>query len=304
MRSISSLIIVLLALSACRQTEKTTASIDYIIELDSLQKIINQPHVKLIDFRKPKQYADGHISGAINIWRSDIEDHTYPYKGMIAQKKTLEKLFSSLGIDNNDLLIVYDDNGLCDAARFWWVLQQYGYTSVRLLNGAYSSWKNQVKTITTTRPTYPTTTFLFKNTPSFHTYINKESLKPLLHKATIVDTRNPDEFSGKRQKKGAYRAGRIPSSISIDWKNAIYYKSDKRIKPVKELEKIYLDQLPSKKTPIIVYCHTGVRSAHTIFVLTQLLGYENVKNYDGSWSEWSYFNDLPFEKDSITTILK
>lgn len=293
-------IIVLVCLSCKTEAPK----IEYLIEFDHFQAMTNQPNTKIIDFRKPERYTDGHVDGAINIWRSDIEDHTYPYKGMIAKKKALEDMLSLKGIDNNDLLLVYDDNGLCDAARFWWVLQQYGYTNIRLVNGSFSSWKARIKPITTAVSKYPRTSFSFRHSPSFRSMIQKDALLASLDNLIILDTRTADEFSGKRQKKGASKGGRIPGSISIDWKKAIYFDSDKRIKSIKELEKLYREYLPSKKDEIIVYCHTGVRSAHTIFVLTQLLDFENVRNYDGSWSEWSYFNDLPFEQDSITTILK
>jgi len=304
MKSTISIVAILILLVSCKPQEKVNDPINYLIEFDAYKKIATQPEIKLIDFRKPKQYNDGHIPNAINIWRSDIEDHSHPYSGIIAKKESIEQLFSSLGIHADDMLIVYDDNGLCDAARFWWVLQQYGYTNIRLLHGSYSGWKKHNGLVTTEKPTFSKTSFKFKNKNSSKLFIAKEHLLKSLDYMTIVDTRTPDEFSGKRQKKGAFKGGRIPKSISINWTSAIDYEDDKKMKPIATLEKLYGTILPSKKDPIIVYCHTGVRSAHTIFVLTQLLGYENVRNYDGSWSEWSYFNDLPFEKDSITTILK
>ena len=220
------------------------------------------------------------------------------------KKKAIEQLFSSLGIGNDDLLVVYDDNGLCDAARFWWVLQQYGHTDIRLLHGSYSGWKAQLGNVTTEKPMLAKTDFTFKNNGSSELFIGKNDVLTSIENMTLLDTRTPDEFSGKRQKKGAFKGGRIPTSISINWTSAIDYNDQKRIRPLDELDSIYSSHIHYKKDPIIVYCHTGVRSAHTIFVLTQLLGYENVRNYDGSWSEWSYFNDLPFEQDSITTILK
>ena len=118
----------------------------------------------------------------------------------------------------------------------------------------------------------------------------------------LIDTRSPDEYSGKRQKSGAATAGRIPNSHAINWTNCVNYNSDKKFKSVNQLRTIYQEIIPNKDTQIIAYCHTGVRSAHTIFVLKELLGYSHVKNYDGSWTEWSYFNDTPKAQDSITTI--
>jgi thiosulfate/3-mercaptopyruvate sulfurtransferase len=131
-------------------------------------------------------------------------------------------------------------------------------------------------------------------------FVSKEDIqKALSDKTVILDTRTQDEFSGKTQKKGASKAGRIPGSIHIDWADAIHFDGDQRLKSKHELDSIYGSLHISKDTPIIVYCHSGVRSAHTTFVLTQLLGYTHVKNYDGSWTEWSYFDELPIEKDSL-----
>lgn len=134
--------------------------------------------------------------------------------------------------------------------------------------------------------------------------ISKEEVVTALSKKIIlVDTRSFDEFSGKQQKKGASKAGRIPNSIHIDWAEAINFHGNQKIKSVETLTEFYAKKLKATKNDsIILYCHSGVSSAHTTFVLTQLLGYKNVKNYDGSWTEWSYFNDLPFTNDSLTKI--
>ena len=105
-------------------------------------------------------------------------------------------------------------------------------------------------------------------------------------------------------KKGAKEAGRIPESIPADWAHSVNYEGDKKFKSLEELEAIYTSILPDKEQPIIVYCHSGVRSAHTNFVLSNLMGYKNIKNYDGSWVEWSHFENYPKVSDSVTTIFK
>ena len=121
----------------------------------------------------------------------------------------------------------------------------------------------------------------------------------LQRNTVLIDTRNNDEFTGKYHKKGAKKPGRIPNSINIDWAKNINYDDNKRLKSIEELKNIY-DKLNINKTDsIILYCHSGLRSANTTFVLTQLLGYKNVMNYDGSWTEWSHFNDLPSVSDHI-----
>lgn len=309
------LLILVLVFSACKEEKKTsnatikqdekTEKINYLIEVDELLKIAKKPNIKILDFRKAAFYNKEHIKGAINIWRTDIEDTSFKYKGMMAQREQIESLFSDLGINTGDTIVIYDDNGLCDSARLWWILQNYDYIKVKLLQGGIRAWKANNGEISTNLPNVTKGKFKLAIKPSMKHYISKEEmLKALTDKTFLLDTRTIDEFSGKRRKKGALKGGRIPNSKHIDWAEAVNYHGDMKFKSIDELVKIYSKLNASKTKPIIVYCHSGVRSAHTTFVLTQLLGYKNVKNYDGSWTEWSHFNDLPIEQDSITTILK
>lgn len=278
------------------------ANIPYLLELDEFLKIKDNPNIKIIDFRKPEIYVEGHLPNAINIWRSDIEDSSYEYVGMMASKEQIEDLFSNLGISNDDTLVIYDDNGLCDSSRLWWVLQNYDFINVKLLHGGIKSWKSNNNEISTEKPQIEKTEFKLPFNPSMKYYVSKEDMLEAISDNTIIlDTRTSDEYSGKRQKKGAAKGGRIPNSKSIDWAMAINYKGDMKLKPVNDLKNIY-KKVANEQDIIIAYCHSGVRSAHTTFVLTQVLGYKNVKNYDGSWTEWSHFNDLSIEQDSITTI--
>jgi thiosulfate/3-mercaptopyruvate sulfurtransferase len=280
--------------------EKEIEAITYIIEAEEFQKIMNQSNIKIIDFRKSKYYNESHIKGALNIWRTDIEDSSFPYKGMMPTKVQIEKLFSNLGITNNDILVIYDDNGLCDAARLWWILQNYDYTNVKLLNGGFSAWKSIEGEINNEKPSTTISNFKLPKKSSMKYYVSKDDMISAVKNNTfILDTRTTDEFIGKRQKKGAFKAGRIPNSKLIDWAEAIEYNGNKKFKSKAALHQIYNRLNLSKDDEIIVYCHSGVRSAHTTFVLTQLLDYKNVKNYDGSWTEWSYFDDLPIKQDSI-----
>ena len=298
---------------ACKQEERTKSNtlvddnkgvnINYLIEAEELEGIIHLPNIKIIDFRKPNIYKNEHIEGALNIWRSDIEDSSFPYKGMMASKAQIETLFSKLGINTTDTLIVYDDSGLPDSTRLWWILQNYDYTNVRLLNGGLSAWKTIKGTVTNANTLIKKSNFKLPNNPSMKYYASKKDMqKAVASKNVLLDTRTTNEYSGKRHKKGAKKGGRIPGSIHIDWAETIEYNSSKKFKTKQKLDVIYSTLSASIEDTIMVYCHSGVRSAHTTFVLTQLLGYKNVKNYDGSWTEWSYFEDLPFKQDSITTI--
>lgn len=301
-----SLFIFTLALLGCSQEENESHSVlknSYLIEADDLKEMIDRPNIKLIDFRSPEAYAKAHIAQAVNIGRSDLEDSSFDYKGMMAKKDQMETLLGNLGIGHNDTLVVYDDNGLCNASRLWWILQNYGFDKVRLLNGGLPAWELVGGMATSQLPHIEKVKFSLPQNSSMKFYFSKEDvLAQLGTKAVVVDTRTNDEFSGKRQKKGAVKGGRIPGSIHIDWAKAINYNGDKRMKSQEDLQQIYGTLRSSDDEPIILYCHTGMRSAHTTFVLTQLLGYKNIKNYDGSWTEWSRFDELPFEQDSLTSL--
>jgi len=279
---------------ACNQQEHTTS---YLIELDDFESLSKLKTTKIIDFRKLKDYQEGHVQNAINIWRSDIEDDTFPYGGMKANKIQLEALFSRLGIQKDDTLIIYDDKGLCDAARLWWVLQYYNFKNVKLLNGGLVTLQNAGISLSKESVRFVPSKFEFSGI-STRFFASKEQIQNAIsNKSLILDTRTEDEFTGKQLKKGAFQAGRIPSSKLIDWANAINYNGNKKIKSVAELNKIYGELTTDKSDTLFVYCHSGVRSAHTTFVLTQLLNYKHVLNYDGSWTEWSYYKNLPTAKD-------
>jgi thiosulfate/3-mercaptopyruvate sulfurtransferase len=269
----------------------------YLIELDEFETLSKLKSTKIIDFRKLKDFKKGHLNNAINVWRTDIEDSSFPYGGMKVNKKQLEKLFSRLGIENDDTLLLYDDKGLCDAARLWWVLQYYNFKNVKLLNGGLTTIKNASIPLTKENHNVTLSKFKFTGTNTRFLASKEQIQKAINNNSIIIDTRTEAEFLGKYIKKGAFKSGKIPTSKLIDWANAIDYNESKKLKTVSELEVLYKDLPKNKNDTIYVYCHSGVRSAHTTFVLTQVLGYKNILNYDGSWTEWSY-NDLPIENNN------
>ncbi len=311
---INIIIIAVLALQRCAPTEPETPLVkadmettlieeSFLIEAQELIKIIDRPNIKLVDFRKEAPYALEHIPDAVNIGRSHVQNDNFDYNGMMASKDQMEILLGDLGISSEDTLVVYDDNGLCNAARLWWILQNYDFDQLKLLHGGLTSWKTAGGKVTTNIPNPEKSVFKLTDNPSMKFYISKEDVQANIGlNTTIIDTRTADEYSGKRQKNGALKGGRIPGGINIDWAEAINHNGDKKMRSNEELLDIYGKLNLADDEPVIVYCHTGMRSAHTTFVLTQLIGHLNVKNYDGSWTEWSRFDELPFEQDTLTVI--
>ena len=315
----SSILVFLFLLTACRDKEATPPVVEEapvqlaagyynphaLIEPTELMNLEGKEHISIIDFRKREDFDKGHIPGAIPIWRTDIEDRDAPVRGLIASREAMESLLSGLGISSEDTLVVYDDRGGVDAARLWWVLQVYGFDKTRLLNGGLQHWESQNGPLSTDHTSFPPKTFRFEGPGRPSLRIEKDRVLALLDNPEwlLIDTRSADEYSGKRQKEGAAAAGRIPGSINIDWAEAVHYHKDMTFRSVEDLRKKYRRIPENPDQPIIAYCHSGVRSAHTSFVLTQLLGYQEVHNYDGSWLEWSTFAGAPIEKDSVTSIL-
>jgi 3-mercaptopyruvate sulfurtransferase SseA/sterol desaturase/sphingolipid hydroxylase (fatty acid hydroxylase superfamily) len=271
-----------------------------IIDADVLAKNFNE--YVLIDVSNPEDYQLETIIGAKNISRDDITNSNVDYGGMMASKEDLEILLTKLGIGPADQLVLFDHKGGSDAARLWWVLSHFGHNSVQILDGGFHAWGNRtiekdttVKRLTEQIYTFPAS---LNNKIRFATI---EDVKNALNDSNtvLIDTRNIEEFVGNVQKNGAFKKGRIPGSIHIDWAANIDYNGNQKMLSESELLKLYESKGITKDKNIIVYCHSGVRSSHTAFVLTQILGYKNVSNYDGSWIEWSYYNDLPIETGVI-----
>jgi len=251
----------------------------------------------LIDLRKPEEFEVGHIPNAINLWRSHIVDSTLTIGGMKISRDSLQSLFSKNGIKSTDKIIIYDAKGDVDAARLWWILFNYGHKDCALLNGGLTEWENQNKPISTTNITKQPIHYTFPNQADSSLIISFNDMKKIVKDSSVIilDTRSFDEYIGHIQKKGAYRKGRIPRSQLIDWSEGVNYNGDMKFKSLNDLKTIYNFNHAHLNQPIVTYCQSGVRSAHTTFILTQLLGFTNVHNYDGSWIEWSYHSDLEIE---------
>ena len=281
------------------------ASTQYLLEADQLERLLaHRNPIVLIDLRKPAEYAQGHLPGAHNVWRPQIQDtHGYPYGGMRLSLPQAEAFLGSLGITPQHKIVIYDAKGGVDAARLWWMLCQYGHHNVALLHGGLPAWQAQGYPISQEAPATPTPAqYHFCGQPVPSLLATRETVLAAIQDTTILllDTRSTDEYTGAVQKDGAFKPGRIASSIHLDYYDNLdtSVEGQLRFKSYQDLKAMYQQVGITADQPVIAYCHSGVRSAHTTFVLTQLLGYPLVANYDGSWTEWSYFNELPIENDA------
>lgn len=253
----------------------------------------------LIDVRRQEDFKAGHLPGAHQIWRTDMESKAFPYAGMAASKEVMLHLLDSLGIETGQQVVVYDGAGGCNAARLWWLLNLYGHAPVALLDGGPQAWQALGNALEVGQVEAPTPTgFQFCCKPKSNLLATQEDVKNAASNGTLIlDTRTDDEYSGRRMKNGATRAGRIPGSLQFNWGNAVNLNDLGTIKSTQDLTWDFQEAGIDFTQPIITYCHTGVRSAHTTFVLRNVLGFNQVSNYDGSWSEWSFSEELPLEAD-------
>lgn len=242
----------------------------------------------LVDMRPRSEYASGHIPGSVNIWRSDIERRDLSYGGMAMTKDSLELLLGAKGISGDARVVVYDDKGCVDAARLWWIMKLYGHEKVHLLNGGLNAWHALLDTnATQTTPAV----FSFSGPDQGHMNLSFEAFEAMrkIPGVKLIDSRSKEEFEGETKKDGAFLAGHIPNAINKCYSGSIDFSEDgkTKLKPEATLRNIY-EAMAMPDDTVIVYCHSGVRSAHTYMILTEILGYKHVYNYDGSWVEWSY----------------
>lgn len=275
-------------------------STEYLIEAEELlKKIKSGSNLKLIDFRKPADFNTGHIQGAVNVWRNQIEDTSYAYGGMMPTKVQLETLLGSLGISAADTIVIYDNKAEVDAARLWWVLKFYGHRNMNLLNGGLKNWALINSTLSTEAAAITPTLYTFENPVDSSIYAAFGMVYSTIEEAgwKLLDTRGTDEFTGSKLKTGAVWPGHIPGAINLDWAEAVDYNGSHKFLEPQELKTKFKAIGVEETGQVICYCHSGVRSAHTFFVLTELLGYNEVRNYDGSWTEWSHL--IPKEDQKL-----
>lgn len=256
-------------------------------------KIQNGESLQLIDVRTEYEYLHSHIPGALNIWRDDILKDGNKVDGMAMIKDELKELLSSLGVNHDDTIFLYDSRGNVDASRLWWMLKMYGHDKVALIDGGFIQWRLKGYEVTEGQEYYDPSRFVFLDEEKPEFLVSKSEV--MATERQLVDTRSLEEFDGTMTKNGAVRAGHIPGAIRFDYVDMLDGGSF-MFKSKEQILRLMAGKGISREKGIITYCHSGVRSALALFVFREIVGIEDVSNYDGSWIEWSRDESLPIEK--------
>jgi thiosulfate/3-mercaptopyruvate sulfurtransferase len=256
-----------------------------------------------VDYDPRSNYSLGHIPGAVLFdWKNDIND---PVRRNILSRQACEELLQKAGLNNNTTLILYGDFNNWFAAFAFWVFKYYGYDDVRLMNGGRKKWLLEDRPISKEIPQYAKGNFRALEADNsirvFMNYVIQSLDKVRKNTVAMVDVRSPKEFTGEilappeYPTEHAQRGGHIPGAKNIPWSQAVN-DNDGTFKSADELKKLYESNGITPDKEVVAYCRIGERSSHTWFVLKYLLGYPNVKNYDGSWTEWGNMINNPVEK--------
>ena len=244
-------------------------------------------------------YDAGHIPGAVKVdWRKDLQD---PVRRDFVDQAGFEKLLSSRGIGNDDTVVLYGGNNNWFAAYAYWYFKLYGHQDVKLLDGGRKKWELDGRPLETEVPSRPETSYSAKpQDKALRAF--RDEIVDAINTKNLVDVRSPDEFSGKLAapahlpQEQAQVKGHIPSAINVPWSKAA--NEDGTFRSDDELRELYKEAGLDEGKATIAYCRIGERSSHTWFVLRELLGYQDVKNYDGSWTEYGSLVGVPVETGS------
>ena len=273
---------------------------EVLVSTDWVAQHTNDPKVRLVEVDvDTSAYEKGHIAGAAGWnWQTQLQDNVR--RDLLGQR-TLEDLLSKSGISNDTTVVLYGDNNNWFAAYALWQLKYFGHQDARLMNGGRKKWELEGRPFTTDVPKIAPASYK-ASAPDESVRARRDQIFNVLDKksnAHLVDVRSPDEFTGKviappGMSETAQRGGHIPGAVSIPWAKAA--NDDGTFKSYDELVKLYEGQGVTPGREAVAYCRIGERSSHTWFVLKYLLGFDKVRNYDGSWTEWGNLVDAPIEK--------
>lgn len=266
-----------------------------LVTADWVEEHLNDPKVVLVDLDEDAEsYDKGHIPGAVKInWRKDLQDGV---RHDFVSKEKLEALLSAKGIANDDTIVFYGGNNNWFAAYGYWYLAYYGHENIRLLDGGRKKWELDSRELTTDVVDRPATSYTAKE-PDEALRAYRDEVISAIGVQNLIDVRSPDEFAGRLlapahlPQEAAQIGGHIPTAGNVPWSKAA--NDDGTFRSDDELKALYADAGLDDSRDTIAYCRIGERSSHTWFVLKEILGYKNVKNYDGSWSEYGSLRGVP-----------
>jgi len=266
-----------------------------LVSADWAEKNLDAPGVVFVEVDEDTTaYDAGHIAGAIKLdWKNDLQD---PVRRDFVNKQQFEELLSRKGISNDDTVILYGGNNNWFAAYAYWYFKLYGHKNVKLLDGGRKKWELDARPLVKEVPNRPATKYVAQE-PDLSIRAFRDEVVAAIGKKNLVDVRSPDEYAGRLlapahlPQEQAQRAGHIPTAINVPWSKAA--NEDGTFKSDEELRALYAEAGLDDSKETIAYCRIGERSSHTWFVLHELLGHQNVKNYDGSWTEYGSLVGVP-----------
>jgi thiosulfate/3-mercaptopyruvate sulfurtransferase len=272
---------------------------DVLVDTQWVEDHLSDDSIRIVEVdENPGLYAEAHIPGAIGFdWKTDLQDQV---KRDFLGPQEFGELFGGRGISNEHTIVLYGDRNNWFAAYTYWYLKYYGHDNVKLVNGPREKWISEGRPTSTDVPEFEPLTFSAQDGDAAIRAKRDEVFDALDRDVALVDVRSPQEFSGELiamagyEQEGAQRSGHIPGAASVPWAQAV--QEDGTFKSADDLRELYSAKGVTDG-PVIAYCRIGERSAHTWFVLHELLGQDEVKNYDGSWTEWGNMVGVPIEKD-------
>ncbi len=283
-------------------SERGYAHPDVLVSTDWVAEHLNDPKVRIIESDEdPLLYTSGHIPGAVEVdWTADLND---PLRRDYLNKSGFEALMSRIGVTPDTLLVFYGDKNNWWATYAYWVFQLFGHHNARIMDGGRLKWEKEGRPMTREKPSYPPTRYTAPERDDRQIRAFREQvLQHVQAGLPLIDVRSPQEYTGERlhmpdyPNEGALRGGHIPGAANVPWARAIN-PEDGTFKSAADLRAIYESEKGlNSDDDVVVYCRIGERSSHTWFVLTHLLGYSRVRNYDGSWTEWGNLVGVPIER--------